>query len=183
MNFGYIGKKSNSEEYFRDIERLQNIGCTEIFQDKNRRFPNAKFEKLISIIGSDDCIYTCNLLNFYYSPLTLIEIIFKIYSKGAKLYSLDEIIEGRGNEFLGFYQYIQGHRKRTAINNGKEARSRGLKGGRKKGLNPEALEKAKAAVDLYKSKNFPINYICSVLKIKSKTTLYRYLRELGVEIG
>jgi len=62
------------------------------------------------------------------------------------------------------------------------ARVRGRKGGRPKGLSKKAQDKARLAESLYKERERSIAEICNHLHI-SKPTLYKYLRERGVEIG
>lgn len=56
----------------------------------------------------------------------------------------------------------------------KAAAERGRKGGRPKGLSPEAVYKAKAVKELYKSK-MSISEIRKTLKIGSNATIYSYL--------
>lgn len=62
------------------------------------------------------------------------------------------------------------------------ARARGRVGGRPKGLSPTADMKANAAKTLYLDGNGPA-IIMKQLGIKSKETLYRWLRLKGVTIG
>ena len=68
-------------------------------------------------------------------------------------------------------------RKRT-LEGIKAARARGRNGGRKKGVYDK--KKATAAASLYKSENHSIENILEITDIKSKSTLYRYLRYEGV---
>ncbi len=55
-------------------------------------------------------------------------------------------------------------------------RPRGTVGGRKPGLTAEAKQKASAAAELYRAGIMPITEIMDSLEIRSKATLYRYLR-------
>lgn len=55
-------------------------------------------------------------------------------------------------------------------------RPRGTNGGRKPGLSPKAKKTAAAAAELYRSERHTIEEIMQTLSIKSKATLYRYLR-------
>lgn len=63
------------------------------------------------------------------------------------------------------------------------ARARGRVGGRPKGLSERAKRVASTAATLYQSNRLTTDQICSTLGIKSKTTLYRYLRHEGIEIN
>ncbi|GAB4039420.1 helix-turn-helix domain-containing protein [Spirosoma gilvum] len=62
------------------------------------------------------------------------------------------------------------------------ARRRGQLLGRRKGLTKAGEQKARLAESLYKENKFPVEQIARELHI-SKTTLYKYLRQRGVEIG
>jgi hypothetical protein len=55
-------------------------------------------------------------------------------------------------------------------------RPRGTVGGRKPGLSAKARQKASTAAELYRAGNMPITEIMDSLEIRSKATLYRYLR-------
>lgn len=55
-------------------------------------------------------------------------------------------------------------------------RPRGTRGGRKPGLSSKAKKTAAAAAQLYKAGEYTILEIMEALSIKSKATLYRYLR-------
>lgn len=61
------------------------------------------------------------------------------------------------------------------------ARARGRKGGRQKGLSPEAEKNARLAEMYYKEGLLGVNLIAKKLAI-SKVTFYKYLRHRGVEI-
>jgi DNA invertase Pin-like site-specific DNA recombinase len=62
------------------------------------------------------------------------------------------------------------------------ARARGRKGGRPKGLSPEARLKAIAAYQLYQSKEFSVSEILKKTGI-SVGTLYAYIRHIEQEKG
>jgi len=62
------------------------------------------------------------------------------------------------------------------------ARARGRKGGRPKGLPPQAERTAYAAETLYREQRLSVREIAEELGI-SKSTLYEYLRHRGVPIG
>jgi len=62
------------------------------------------------------------------------------------------------------------------------ARRRGQRLGRRKGLSKAGEQKARLSESLYKEAKYPVEHIARELHI-SKTTLYKYLRLRGVEIG
>lgn len=62
------------------------------------------------------------------------------------------------------------------------ARARGRHGGRPEGLSKEAENKAAAAEALYKAGKLSVTDICVQLSIV-RSTLYKYLRIRGVDIG
>ena len=62
------------------------------------------------------------------------------------------------------------------------ARARGRKGGRPGGLSDQARKKAIAAESIYSEGTLSVSEIARNLEI-SKSTLYKYLRHQGVEIG
>ena len=61
------------------------------------------------------------------------------------------------------------------------ARRRGQLLGRREGLSKAAEQKARIGESLYKESKYSVELIARELHI-SKTTLYRYLRQRGVEI-
>ena len=62
------------------------------------------------------------------------------------------------------------------------ARIRGRLGGRPRGLSKKAQDKARLAESLYRERERSLREICNHLDI-SRPTLYRYLRNRGVQIG
>ena len=62
------------------------------------------------------------------------------------------------------------------------ARTRGRVGGRPQGMPAHAESTAMAAETLYRERRLSVNEIAKRLSI-AKSTLYRYLRQRGVEVG
>jgi DNA invertase Pin-like site-specific DNA recombinase len=118
----------------------------------------------------------------------LVNLVQKIQDKGAGLKSLNDQIDtptpqGKLTFHLfaalaEFERDIISERTKAGL---ASARARGRNGGRPQGLSKEAQDKAIIAASLYKQGK-PVQKICGHLGF-AKTTLYRYLRHEGVEIG
>jgi len=80
----------------------------------------------------------------------------------------------------GFHFFVKSERSKLGI---RSAKARGRKGGRKPGLSKEAQTKAKTAKKLYEGGDLTVEEIMTSLGIKSKATLYRYLRYKDVTIS
>ena len=123
------------------------------------------------------------------TTLELIKLMVEFREKGGDFRSLTEGIDtttpmGRiwfmlSPVFAENEREIIRERSKAGV---EAARARGKVGGRPKGLSKAAKEKALTAVILYKEGR-SISQIRESLKIGSNSTIYRYLRNEGIEIN
>ena len=84
-------------------------------------------------------------------------------------------------QFVGMFAEFERNSLIERTNAGlSAARKRGRIGGRKKGLSDSAKEKAKQVKKMYLAE-IPVKEICEITGIKSKATIYSYLRYMGIE--
>lgn len=84
-------------------------------------------------------------------------------------------------QFVGMFAEFERNSLIERTNAGlASARKRGRIGGRRPGLNDKAKRKAKIVKTLYIG-GMPVSEICTNTGIKSKATIYSYLRFMGVE--
>ena len=144
---------------------------------------------MLSQIRSEDIIVVYKIDRLGRSLKHLIELINQLTQKGVGLRSLNDPIDtttaqGRliTNIFASMAEFERDLIRERTQAGLTAARSRGKQGGRPKGLSNEAQATAMVAETLYKEGELSTQKISDKLKI-SKSTLYKYLRYRGVEIG
>lgn len=119
----------------------------------------------------------------------LLEIVDILGKKDAGLHSITDMIDTttpQGRLFFNISASLAEFEKdliRERTKAGLEAaRARGRKGGRRKGMNKEAEQKAILAETYYREGKMSVNLIAKEIGV-SKMTLYKYLRYRNVNIG
>ena len=191
MIFGYIRVSKDEQNYDLQVDALKKAGCEEVFKEKisgaSKHRP--QFEKLISHLRKDDVVVVWRIDRLGRTTLELIKLMVEFREKGVEFKSLTEGIDtttpmGRiwfmlSAVFAENEREIIRERSKAGV---EAARARGKVGGRPKGLSKAAKEKAMTAAILYKEGR-SISQIREALKIGSNSTIYRYLRNEGIEIN
>lgn len=191
MKFGYarVSTKDQSLDLQRDA--LKRAGCTEIIEEKvsGTKEHRPKLKQLIERLREGDVVIVWKLDRLGRSLRELVLLIDKFQQIGVEFQSLEDHIDTTSPTgkltfhifaaMAEFERDLISQRTKAGL---AAARSRGRKGGRPKGLSKKAQDKARLAESLYKEKERSISEICDHLDI-SKPTLYRYLRNRGVQIG
>lgn len=119
----------------------------------------------------------------------LIEIVTRLEQRQVGLVSLNDPIDTTTAQgrlvfriFASLAEFEREVIRERTLAGLAAARRRGKLLGRPKGLNKAGEQKARIAESLYKESTFSIEQIARELHL-SKTTLYKYLRQRGVEIG
>lgn len=119
----------------------------------------------------------------------LIELIDSLTAKRIGLVSLNDPVDTtspQGRLITNIFASIAEFERELIAERTKAgldaARARGRHGGRPEGLSKEAENKAAAAEALYKAGKLSVTDICVQLSI-ARSTLYKYLRIRGVDIG
>ncbi|GEM_PF-2269125 len=140
-----------------------------------------ELDKLLSLLRQGDVLRVYSIRVFPLSTLELIQMVDGLNKKKVVLDSCSEHITDQSLfSLLEYYQ--RDFRQRLSKVAIEARRKRGTKGGRHPGLSEEAKIKARNAAKLYNAKT-PVKEILKSLGIGSKTTLYKYLRHEGIQIG
>lgn len=191
MTFGYARISTTDQNLDLQLDALKAAGCESIFSDQASGAKTARpgLDKLLSHLRPGDQVVVWRLDRLGRSLKHLIELIENFQERGIHFRSLSEGIDTTtpaGKMIFQIFGAVAEFernliRERTLAGLG-AARARGRKGGRPTGLSPEAEKTAMAAATLYQEKKLSAADICKKLNI-SKSTLYRYLRARGIQIG
>jgi DNA invertase Pin-like site-specific DNA recombinase len=186
MIFGYARVSTKDQVLDRQIDSLKFAGCKEIYKEKisGRKKDKPELEKLLSRIREGDVLIVDSLDRLGRTSKELIILLSEFKAKGIQFKSVKEgIFDTTTPMGEAVFQIIailkamevEVLRERT-MDGLKAARARGKNGGRKSGSYNK--DRARSAVALYKQQT-PINEILRITGIKSKSTLYEYLRWEG----
>ena len=190
MKFGYARVSTQDQNLSMQITALQKFGCEIIYSEKRSGVKQRpELEKMINIIRTGDIVVIWKIDRLARSLSELIAVSELFKSKGVDLVSIDGSVDttsafGRmffqiTGAFAEFERNLIIERTKAGL---EEAKRRGVKFGRRKGLTPEGLKKARAAKELYLTGNLRPIEISNLLDI-STGTLYRYLKYEGVALN
>ena len=191
MKIGYCRISTKSQNFNLQEDALKKDGCEKIYKDiaSGSKAQRKELDAMLSQIRSEDIIVVYKIDRLGRSLKHLIELINQLTQKGVGLRSLNDPIDtttaqGRliTNIFASMAEFERDLIRERTQAGLTAARSRGKQGGRPKGLSNEAQATAMVAETLYKEGELSTQKISDKLKI-SKSTLYKYLRYRGVEIG
>lgn len=190
MVFGYIRVSKTEQNRDLQYDALNSI-CDQIFEEKVSATKNRpQFEKMLDQIRKGDVITVWRIDRLGRTTLQLIKLMVDLREKGVEFVSVKEGIDTRTQMGSVWFMLssifaeneLEVLKERTKVGLA-SARARGRVGGRPKGLNDKAKKTASTAATLYKTNQLTTGEICSSLGIKSRATLYRYLRHEGIEIN
>ncbi|WP_139423954.1 recombinase family protein [Chryseobacterium mulctrae] len=184
MKFGYARVSTKDQNLDAQIKVLNKLGCDKIFFEKisGKNIERTELNKLLEIIRAGDTIIVIKIDRLARSLKDLIFLLDE-FSAREVILQIDTMQfnfttpEGRlfATLFGSVAQYERELINERTIAGMKAARENGRIGGKPKGLNDEAKKKATKAYDL-RVKELSINDILITAGIKSKRTLYSYLR-------
>jgi DNA invertase Pin-like site-specific DNA recombinase len=190
MKIGYARVSTQGQQIDLQMDALEKAGCEVIFREivSGAKADRPELTKLRAMLRKGDivCIYKLDRLGR--SMKHLLELVDEFGQKGVGLVSLTDAIDSssaQGRLVLNLFASLAEFerdliRERTQAGL-ISARARGRKGGRQKGLSPEAEKNARLAEMYYKEGLLGVNQIAQKLGI-SKVTFYKYLRHRGVAI-
>ena len=192
MIIGYARVSTLEQNLDLQIDALKEHGCNKIFEEKvsSRKEVRKELENMLSILREGDTVVIWKLDRIARSMIDLINIFKTIEDKGASVKSINDPIDtstpsGRlifniFGSLAEFERDIISERTKAGL---KAARARGRIGGRPKGLSKESKIKANAAATLYREGHLSNSEICNQLGIRSKTTLYNYLKYKDINLA
>jgi DNA invertase Pin-like site-specific DNA recombinase len=191
MKLGYARVSTQDQNLALQLYALKAAGCSKIFQEKTSgsKTERPELNRLLEIIREGDTLKIWKLDRLGRSLNHLIEIVTLLERQHIGLVSLNDPIDtttAQGRLVFRIFASLAEFeweviRERTLAGLD-SARRRGQLLGRRKGLSKAAEQKTRLAESLYKEGKYSIEQIARELHI-SKTTLYKYLRQQGVEIG
>jgi len=188
MIFGYARVSTKEQNLNLQTDALKKAGCEKIFQEKvSGRSPNRpELSKLLEQIRPGDTLIAFSLDRLGRTTRELIILLNDFKEKGIAFKSLTEGMFDTSSPMGEAIFQIIAILKTMEVNVLRERTIKGLEAARARGLNggrPEGSynkKKASAVVTLYKQKE-TINFIEETQSI-SRSTIYRYLRNEGVEV-
>lgn len=187
MIFGYARVSTKEQSLDRQVDTLKTVGCDEIYTEKisGRKKEKPQLELALSRLRQGDMLIVDSLDRLGRTSKELISLLHHFKESGIQFKSLKEgIFDTTTPMGEAIFQIIavlkamelEVLRERT-MDGLRAARSRGKTGGRKPGSYNK--ERATIAAALYKQ-GTSIQSILKITGIKSKSTLYQYLRREGV---
>lgn len=191
MIYGYARVSTKDQKLDLQIDALRKWGVDQVFSEKasGAKRDRPELEKMIAKLEEGDKVVIWKLDRLGRSTKHLIELAESFREKGVDFVSIKDNIDtttASGRLMFGmlavlseFERDLRSERTHAGL---EAARARGRVGGRPKGISDEAKTKAIAAAALYRQQ-VPIPQILYQIGIGSKTTLYKYLKLQGVEVG
>jgi len=188
MIFGYARVSTKEQSFVRQIDSLKKEGCEEIFKEKvsGRKKEKPELEKLFSKLRKGDILIVDSLDRLGRTSKELINLLHKFKEDGIQFKSLKEgmfdTTSPMGEAIFKIIAILKAMEVDVLRERTKDglvaARARGRNGGRKKG--DYDRKKSATAALLYKEGKYTVAEILDMTGIKSKSTLYRFLRYEGV---
>ncbi|UFH57579.1 recombinase family protein (plasmid) [Spirosoma sp. KNUC1025] len=191
MKLGYAQVSTQDQNLALQLDALKAAGCLKIFQEKasGSKIERPELNRLLEIIRQGDTLVIWKLDRLGRSLNHLIEIVTQLEEQHVGLVSLNDPIDTTTAQgrlvfriFASLAEFEREVIRERTLAGLASARRRGKLLGRRKGLSKAAEQKARIGESLYKEAKYSVEQIARELHI-SKTTLYKYLRQRGVEIG
>lgn len=187
---GYARVSTSDQNLDLQLDALRKHGCHQIFTEKaSGAKDRPELSKAMAYLREGDVFVVWKLDRIGRSLKDLIDIVDGLQKKGIHFISITDGIDtnsAMGRCQFGIFASLAEYEREIIIERTKAgllaAKERGKLGGRPKGLDAAAQKKAKAAQRLYIGGESSVKEICDILGIKSKATLYRYLRFCGVKL-
>lgn len=174
------------------LDELQRHGYHQLFAEKVSGVKKERpaFEQMLKTLRTGDLLVVWDIDRMGRDTLEMIQTIDRIIALQVGFKSLSQpfidTTTDSGEFIYKLFALLAEQERKRLVRRTKAglaaARARGRVGGRPKGLSATAEMKANAAKTLYLEGNGP-GVIMRQLGIKSKQTLYRWLRLKGVKVG
>ncbi len=191
MQIGYARVSTREQSFDLQLDALRKAGCGKVFQEVvgGAKAERPVLEALLADLRPGDVLVIWKLDRLGRSLRHLVELAGNLLEREVGLRSLNDPIDtttpqGRltFNLFASLAEFERDLIRERTQAGLTAARARGRKGGRPKGLPPQAERTACAAETLYREQRLSVREIAEELGI-AKSTLYDYLRHRGVPIG
>ena len=190
MVLAYARVSSREQSNDSQIVELKKYGYDEIFLDKvsGKVFLREGLEKLLSKVREDDVLVVFRLDRLGRSMIEILNLVADLRLRKVQLVSISDGVDTRtavGLLMVGLmatlaeYEFsLLKERQRAGIT---ARKLKGLPTGRPEGLSSESKVKASLVKDLYDLKRYSISEIMVKTEVKSRATVYKYLRIHGID--
>lgn len=191
MVFGYIRVSKTVQNTDLQKDALRKYNCDKVFSEKlsGARKDRPEYEKMTALLREGDTVVVWRIDRLGRTTLELIKLMVELRERGIHFVSDTEGINTKtpmGKIWFMLNAVMAENEREVNIERTRaglaSARARGRMGGRPEGLSEKAKKKAAIATSLYKEGKMSTMEIINSLNIKSKATLYSYLRKSGVVI-
>ncbi len=191
MLIGYVRVSRNEQNLDLQLDSLKKAGVEEIFKEKvgGSSKDRSEFDRMLTLLRRGDTVVVWRIDRLGRSTLALVRLMADLREQGIEFRSLTEGIDTTTSMGRLWYTlsavFAENEReiiRERTLAGLAAARARGRIGGRRFGLSDKAKQTAKTAKVLYDSGQ-SVRTILKALNIGSTTTLYKYLRLEGAQIG
>jgi len=185
MKIGYA--RTSTREQHLDMQRtaLSEAGCERIFEEQVSGVGDrTELKAALQYLREGDCLVVYKLDRLGRSMRNLLDIIEQLTKRNVSLVSLKDNIDTgstTGKLVLHIFSALAEFERDLILDRTSEGRAEARKRGVKFGRPKQAKsDKAVACASLYRS-GMTVQQIMQQLSIRSKSTVYRFLRQGGVE--
>ncbi len=184
MKIGYARVSTRDQNLDMQVSALAGAGCEKIYTEKVSGVgERAELQAALQYLREGDCLVVYKLDRLGRNMKDLLDIIEQLQTKNVSLVSLRDNIDTASTSgklvmhiFASLAEFERDLIKERTEEGRREAKKKGVKFGRPKQPKPE---KASMCAQLYKNGN-SVSAIMRTTGIKSRNTVYRYLRMEGV---
>ena len=185
MRIGYARVSTREQHLDMQLTALKDAGCERIFQEQVSGVgERTELQTAMQYLRDGDCLVVYKLDRLGRSMKDLLAIIERLQLKNVSLVSLRDNIDTSSTTgklvmhiFAALAEFERDLIRERTGEGRAAAMKKGVKFGRPKN---EKNDKATACANLYRS-GMTVPQIMQQLSIKSKSTVYRFLRQGGVE--
>ena len=182
MKFGYARVSKNEQNLDIQLQKLQQAGCDEIFQEKvsGSKDDRSQLNSLLNKLRAGDILYVVRLDRLGRRMSKLVELINDFKERDIKFVSLENDIDTTNPmgmllftmcaAFAEMERILITERVKAGLI---AAHKKGRRGGRPKSLTPEKLKKLKF---LIKSNDFSVTEMCAMTEI-TRSVYYRAIND------
>lgn len=192
MVIGYARVSTQKQSLYMQEEALERHGCEKVYSEKKsgKNTNREQFRLMVEHLRPGDTVVVHSLSRLGRSLRDILRVLDDFREKEIQFVAITENIHlddsamGRLQiNIFGMLAQLQRDLTSEKTRRGLEAARRaGRVGGRPKGLSPAAKKKAATVARMYKSRDFSVREICSIVGI-AQSTLYNYLRHENVRVG
>lgn len=181
--FGYARVSTRDQNLDMQLDVLQQQKCDQIFCEKISGIKKRpELERCLSLLQGGDVLVVYKLDRLARSLSEIVRICSELENKNIRIRSVKDNIDTTdymGKFTMHIFAALAEFERNVILERTREgreaARKRGKKFGRPQGLNFDTQQKVKKAATMYQE-GFVVKQICQQIKIKSKSTLYKYLQ-------